>query len=103
MTGLWQGLMSFAKGTIMHRGPGMITCVEFEEFILNYLDGSLPAAQKRKFDRHIRFCRECHDYLAAYQRTIEIEKAVFAKEEASVPADVPEDLVNAILAVRTNW
>lgn len=102
MIGLWQRMRRFLKGMMMRHMPDMITCVEFEEFILSYLDHTLPEAQRRRFERHIRFCRECRDYLAAYRRTVELEKAVFADQGAQVPGDVPEDLVTAILKVRDN-
>ena len=86
---------------MMHRHmPMMITCREFEDFIAAYLDGDLPDHKRRVFDLHIRFCRECRDYLAAYEHTMAISKRAFEASDEAVPEDVPEDLIKAILAAR---
>ena len=93
-------LMRRLKGFMLKRMHSMITCREFEEFIMNYLDGSLPRAQRKKFEWHLRICRECREYLAAYRRTIEIGQAVLGPAHESVPEDVPEDLIRAVLDSR---
>lgn len=94
------GLMRRVKGTILKRMHGMITCREFEEFVLSYLDGELPAKNAKIFEWHLRICRECREYLEAYKRTIEIGKAVLGAADESVPEDVPEDLIRAVLESR---
>jgi len=94
------GLMRKIKGTMLRSMHGMITCREFEEFVLSYLDGELPARQARIFEWHLRICRECREYLAAYRRTIELGEAVLGPAHEAVPDDVPEDLVRAILDSR---
>ena len=94
------GMMRRLKGTMLKRMHGMITCREFEEFVLKYLDGDLPSKQAKIFEWHLRICRECREYLAAYKRTIEIGKAVLGPADASVPEDVPEDLIRAVLDSR---
>ena len=88
------------KGWMLRRMHGMITCREFEEFILAYLDGELPARQANRFEWHLRLCRECREYLAAYRRAIEVGEAVLGAARDAVPDDVPEDLVKAILDSR---
>jgi len=52
------------------------------------------------FDHHLTLCRNCVRYLAQYRETIAAGRAAFQDPEAAVPADVPEDLVRAILAAR---
>ena len=39
-------------------------------------------------------------YLKSYEETMRLGKAVFADPDAPVPANVPEELVQAILASR---
>ncbi len=48
----------------------------------------------------MRLCRECREYLAAYQRTIEIGREAFKSADETLPEDVPEDLIKAILEAR---
>ncbi|MGI9426174.1 MAG: anti-sigma factor family protein, partial [Hyphomicrobiaceae bacterium] len=81
------------KGLMLRYLPGMITCAEFDAFIVSYLDGGLPETQRRLFERHIRFCRECRDYLKAYRHTIALGKSAFPDPEGSPPDNVPDDLV----------
>ena len=91
------GMMRRLKGFMLKYMPGMITCREFEDFVMSYLDGSLPARQRRRFELHLKVCRECREYLAAYRRSMELGRAVFAEDEEAIPGDVPEDLVQAVL------
>ena len=95
-------ILRWLKGFMLRHMHGMITCKEFENFILDYLDDELPALQRSRFERHIRLCRECKQYLQAYQRTLELSRAVFPSPDDVVPDDVPEDLIKAILKARKN-
>lgn len=82
--------------------PGLINCVQFEEFMVNYFEGTLPPVRRMSFNAHLKMCRECRDYLAAYKQTIDLGKAVFKDPDGPLPDDVPEDLVQAILAARNS-
>lgn len=95
-----QRLIRRMRGMILKHMPLMITCRQFEDFILAYFEGELPERQSFVFELHLKVCRECRDYLAAYRRTIEISKRAFEEPDQPVPDDVPEDLVKAILAAR---
>ncbi len=90
------------KALMLRSMPNMITCKEFDDFMVDYLDGELSSAQRNKFELHIRMCKECRQYLDAYKRTIETTKAVHQSEDSVIPNDVPEDLVKAILKARNN-
>lgn len=94
------GIRRWLKGRFLRRVHNMITCKEFEDFVLRYLDDELPAKQRSVFEWHLRLCRECRDYLAAYRRTLEIADAVLAPPDAAVPENIPEDLVTAVLDAR---
>ncbi len=102
MTGLGSRMMRKIKGPMLKWMPGMMTCVEFEDFLIDYMEGDLPAKQRRIFEIHIKICRECREYLAAYRRTIEIAGRAYEGDAAPLPDEVPEDLVQAILAARNN-
>ena len=88
------------RALTMRTLPLMLTCREFDGFMVDYLDGALPAGQRRKFDLHLRLCPDCRRYLEAYKQTIVLTEAVFCESNTPVPEDVPEDLVKAILAAR---
>lgn len=92
--------LRWMRGMMQKHMPLMITCQQFEDFILAYLEGELPKRQQFVFELHLKICLECRDYLAAYRRTVEVSKRAFEEPEQPVPDEVPEDLVKAILAAR---
>jgi anti-sigma factor RsiW len=79
-----------------------MTCRELTDFLDRYLFDELTAEQREAFDRHLAVCRHCRNYLASYQATIRLGKAALAdaSPDEKVPADVPQELVRAILAAR---
>lgn len=83
------------QGKMFHL-PLMITCEEFEDFILDYLEGNLTRRQKFVFELHMLLCRQCREYLAAYRASMELTKA----GEAIDAGAVPDDLVSAVMAAR---
>ncbi len=93
-------VMRLMRGLMLNHMPWMITCRQFEDFILAYLEGDLPEKQRFVFELHLKVCRECRHYLAAYRRTIEVSRRAFEEPDAPVPEEVPEDLVKAVLAAR---
>ena len=89
-----------ARGFMYRHVPMMITCREFEDFVIAYLEGDLQPRQRTVFELHLKVCRDCRDYLAAYRRTVEVSKQAFDAPDDPVPGDVPDDLVKAIMAAR---
>ena len=85
---------------IMFKLPSMISCVEFEGFILAYLDDELPRRQKIVFEMHLRLCRECRDYLKAYRTSMILAAEAIRDTSYFDPEDVPEDLIATVLAAR---
>ncbi len=101
MTALFlRQLMRWMRGMMLKHIPMMITCGQFEDFIFAYLEDDLTARQKFVFGLHLKVCRECREYLDAYRRTIELSKQAFEDPDRPVPAEVPEDLVKAVLDAR---
>ena len=93
-------VMRKAKGLMLNHFPMMINCREFEGFLLDDLEETLPPRQRKIFELHMKLCRECREYLAAYKCTLEVSKRVFEDGDATPPDDVPEDLIRAILDAR---
>jgi anti-sigma factor RsiW len=77
-----------------------MTCREFADFMGEYLAGDLPSAAKAEFERHLDICVNCQKYLTWYEQTVKLGKAAFRDGDASLPPEVPEPLVKAILAAR---
>lgn len=54
------------------RTPGGATCEECIGFLMDYLDGLLPVAQRDVFDRHLARCPDCVAYIASYRAAVEL-------------------------------
>ena len=75
-----------------------MNCREFIDFLHDYVAGDLPPATLVLFHEHIGDCPNCVTYLHCYERTVKLCRGVYLDEP--VPAEVPEELVQAILAAR---
>lgn len=73
-----------------------MTCREFVDFIMGYLDGDLPADVTRPFEHHLSRCPDCARYLRQYRATMAAGRPAFADPDAEVPAEVPDGLLIAI-------
>jgi anti-sigma factor RsiW len=74
-----------------------VTCRDFADFLYSYADGELAPAERAAFDAHLAICPDCVRYLAQYLDTIAAAPQAFGDERF---AEVPEELVQAILASR---
>jgi anti-sigma factor RsiW len=75
-----------------------VTCQEFIDFMLDYDNGTLPAEQRARFDEHLAICPDCVNYLASYRASVAMGKSAFRAASDPLPTDVPQELVQAILA-----
>ena len=76
-----------------------MTCRDFADFLDRYLAGELPPAALASFEHHLSECPNCRRYLAQYRDAMALGRTAF---RVTVPADVPEDLVAAILTARAS-
>ena len=77
-----------------------MTCRECIDFLLDYLSEQLPAEQRVTLEAHLRECPECVAYLKSYESTVKLGKGAFKGPGDPVPNEMPEKLVQAILAAR---
>ena len=77
-----------------------MTCRQVTEILDRYLDGELPTSAQLMLKLHFLLCRDCRNYLRSYERTIRVAKACLDLDGAP-PAEMPEELVKAILAARS--
>jgi anti-sigma factor RsiW len=78
-----------------------VNCREFVEFLMDYLEGALPEVQRTTFQVHMDECPTCVTYLETYRETVRLGKELCVDPEGPVPEDVPDRLVEAILAARS--
>jgi len=76
-----------------------MTCRELIDFLMDYTDGNLPAAQQAMFEKHLTMCPQCVEFIDTYNKTIEATRAACAETD-ELPDDVPEELIRAILDSR---
>lgn len=77
----------------------IISCREFDEFIVSYLDDTLPARQRMLFQGHLAMCSKCRKYLKRYKQTMNLAKIAYEPVKPD-RSDVPDDLVKSIMNAR---
>jgi anti-sigma factor RsiW len=75
-----------------------VTCKDVASFILEYLENGLDRTTRTRFEHHLAICPNCVRYLAHYRATIAAGRDAFQEPSGTLPPEVPEDLVRAILA-----
>ena len=73
-----------------------LSCQELVELVTGYLDGALPARERRRFERHLETCEWCVNYVDQIRTTIHL----VARTQGD-PADVPG--IDRLLDVFRDW
>lgn len=73
-----------------------MTCRQVVELMTDYLEGSLPARDRARFEEHIAGCDGCRAYLAQLRRTREVVGRI---ADEPMPASVERELIEAF----RNW
>jgi anti-sigma factor RsiW len=69
-----------------------ITCQELVELVTDYLEGSLPRRERRRFEEHIAKCPTCTVYLHQVRQVI---RTLGALTEDSIEPEAREELLVA--------
>ncbi len=69
-----------------------LTCQELVEIVTDYLEGTMSAAERARFEDHLQICRNCRTYLDQMRQTI---RTLGTLPEDSIPAPVQADLLEA--------
>lgn len=80
------------------QGKPEISCQACVDFILDYIEGVLPAQEKATFERHMNICPNCVTFVENYKKTAAMAQTVGTSPEDAPP--VPAKLVEAILKAR---
>jgi anti-sigma factor RsiW len=49
-----------------------LSCQELVELVTDYLEGSLPEDERRRFDQHVDGCEGCRRYVEQMRVTLEV-------------------------------
>jgi len=73
-----------------------LNCQELVELVTDYIEGSLSAQERARFDAHLAKCAGCRNYLAQMRQTIKMTGKL---SEESLTPQARDDL----LGVFRNW
>jgi anti-sigma factor RsiW len=71
----------------LRRAPRQVPCIEFVELVTDYLEGVLPARERRALEHHLSLCDPCVAYLEQMRETRRLTGTLRLDD------DVPEDLM----------
>ena len=73
-----------------------MNCSELVELVTDYLEGSMPAEQRARFDEHVSGCDGCTTYLEQFRITIRLT-GMLSEEQ------VAHDARETLLGVFRDW
>ena len=76
--------------------PNDMTCQELVELVTEYLENTLPPAERERFEAHIGVCGPSRTYIAQMEQTIRLSGKL--TEDAIAP-DVQQELLRTF----RNW
>jgi anti-sigma factor RsiW len=53
-----------------------MVCQELVEAITEYLEGTMDASDRVRFERHLRGCADCREYVAQMRATIRLSRGL---------------------------
>jgi anti-sigma factor RsiW len=66
-----------------------LACVDGVEMLMDYLEGTVPPADREALDRHVSGCPRCVAFVESYRHTPRILRAATA-------AALPDDLARSL-------
>jgi hypothetical protein len=79
----------------LRRSPRHVPCIEFVELVTDYLEGVLPARERRALEHHLRLCDPCVGYIEQMRETRRLTGTLTVDD---VPEAGVEDLMAAFRA-----
>lgn len=73
-----------------------LACQQIVELVTEYLEGTLPRSQRRRFETHLAGCPHCTEYLAQMRATIRLTGRL---ESEDLTPDMREDFA----AIYRRW
>lgn len=79
---------------LLHRHD--LVCRQAVELVTDYLEGTLSARARRRFEAHLAACPHCTEYLAQIRATIELTGSV-------TPDDLTPQMQDEFIDVYRRW
>lgn len=76
--------------------PAEIPCQQVVELISDYLEGALPARERRRLEAHLAGCPHCTAYLAQMRETLRLTGRL-------VPEDLSPEMQREFSDVYRRW
>jgi anti-sigma factor RsiW len=77
--------------------PGRdLVCQQAVELVTDYLEGTLPRAQRRRFEAHLASCPDCPEYLAQI-------RAIIALTGSITPGDLTSPMRDEFIGLYRRW
>jgi hypothetical protein len=67
------------------------TCKEITDLIFGYLNETLSSSVKRDFQRHLRICPDCVNFLNTYKKTVATSRSLRTEE---IPVNVRDNILD---------
>jgi anti-sigma factor RsiW len=77
------------------RVPDLV-CQQVVELVTNYLEDALPAADRKRFEKHLAGCPHCTEYLAQMRETIRLAGRV-------TPEDLTPEMRTDLTDLYRRW
>jgi anti-sigma factor RsiW len=76
--------------------PSEMVCKELVDLVTEYLEGTLPLADRQRFDHHLKGCSHCAIYLDQMRQTIRTLGRL-------TEDDLSEDTKRDLLRIFRDW
>jgi anti-sigma factor RsiW len=76
--------------------PSALSCKELVELVTEFLEGTLPPAERTRFERHVAECSGCGAYLRQMRDTLRVTGRLTADA-------LPEGARDRLLAAFRAW
>ncbi len=88
--------MSFLSGLMRFRSPAALPCQQVVEMVTDYVEGMMPAADRRRLEHHLTGCQHCTEYLAQMRETIRLAGRV-------TPEDLTPEMRTELTELYRRW
>lgn len=69
-----------------------LSCEDVNQFIIDYLEESIPPRTRARFEAHLEQCITCGAYFDQYLQTVD-----WVRDDGTIPIEPPEELIEVTL------